>query len=82
MDKRLRGLGIGKTLAIASITELFAGGADIIIIEARDITVGIIQKLGGKQTRPPFDFYGEPVTPMELEEKAFRQNVYGRPLRL
>ena len=82
VDKRLRGLGIGKTLAIASITELFAGGADIIIIEARDITVGIIQKLGGKQTRPPFDFYGEPVTPMELEEKAFRQNVYGRPLRL
>jgi DNA-binding MarR family transcriptional regulator/predicted GNAT family N-acyltransferase len=75
VDKNFRGLGIGKTMAIESITELFTGAADKIIIEARDITVGIIQKLGGKQTRPPFDFYGEPVTPMVLEKEAFLQRV-------
>lgn len=73
VDRNLRGLGIGKALAVASITELFAGAADKLIIEARDITVGIIEKLGGKQTRPAFDFYGEPVTPMELEKEVFLQ---------
>jgi len=71
VDKNLRGLGIGKSMAIESITELFAGVADVIIIDARDITVGIIEKLGGKQTRPRFDFYGEPVTPMQLEKDDF-----------
>jgi hypothetical protein len=71
VDKNLRGLGIGKSMAIESITELFTGAADKIIIDARDITVGIIEKLGGKQTRPPFDFYGEPVTPMVLEKDDF-----------
>ncbi len=71
VDKEFRGLGIGKSMAIESITGLFAGAADKIIIEARDVTVGIIEKLGGKQIRPPFDFYGEPVTPMELEKDAF-----------
>ena len=74
IDKNFRGLGIGKSLAIESITALFTGVTDQITIEARDATVGIIKKLGGKQTNPPFDFFGAPVTPMELEKKAFLQN--------
>jgi DNA-binding MarR family transcriptional regulator len=75
VDKNFRGLGIGKSLAVESITALFTSLTDKIIIEARDVTVGIIKKLGGKQTRPPFDFFGDPVTPMELEKEAFRQNA-------
>jgi GNAT superfamily N-acetyltransferase len=75
VDKNFRGLGIGKSMAVESITALFTGVADKIIIEARDITVGIIEKLGGKQTSPAFDFFGDPVTPMELEKEAFLQNA-------
>lgn len=75
VDKNFRGLGIGKSMAVESINALFTGVTDKIIIEARDITVGIIEKLGGKQTIPPFDFFGDPVTPMELEKEAFLQNA-------
>jgi DNA-binding MarR family transcriptional regulator len=75
VDKNFRGLGIGKSMAVESITALFTGIADKIIIEARDITVGIIEKLGGKQTNPAFDFFGDPVTPMELQKEAFLQNA-------
>ena len=75
VDKNFRGLGIGKSMAVESITALFTGIADKIIIEARDITVGIIEKLGGKQTSPPFDFFGDLVTPMELQKEAFLQNA-------
>jgi len=75
VDKNFRGLGIGNSLAVESITALFTGEADKIIIEARDIAVGILEKLGGKQTRPPYDFFGDPVTPMELEKEAFLQKV-------
>jgi DNA-binding MarR family transcriptional regulator len=77
VDKNFRGLGIGKSMAVESITALFTRETDKIIIEARDIAAGIIRKLGGKQTRPPFDFFGDPVTPMELEKEAFFQKQKG-----
>lgn len=75
VDKNFRGLGIGKSMAVESITALFTRETDKIIIEARDIAVKIIRKLGGKQTSPPFDFFGDPVTPMELEKEAFFRNI-------
>ena len=73
--KNFRGLGIGKIMAFKSITALFSGVTDKIVIEARDIAVGIIKKLGGEQTGAPFDFYGAPVTPMELQKENFLQNL-------
>jgi len=71
VKKRLRGLGIGKKLALFSLNEIFNLGAEKIIIEARDITVGILKKLGGKIAGEPTDFYGSPVTPMILEKHDF-----------
>ena len=75
VNKNFRGLGIGKIIAVESITALFTGFTDKIVIEARDVTVGIIKKLGGNQTGPPFDFFGSPVTPMELQKENFLQNL-------
>lgn len=75
IDKNLRGIGIGNRLAVESITALLTIHTDKIIIEARDITVGIIEKLGGKQSRPLFDFFGEPVTPMIIDKEAFLQRA-------
>lgn len=77
VDKNFRGLGIGKSMAVESVTALFTRETDKIIIEARDIAVGIIRKLGGNQTSPPFDFFGDAVTPMELEKEAFFQKQKG-----
>jgi predicted GNAT family N-acyltransferase len=68
---RLRGSGIGKKLAVFSIREIFELGAEAIHIEARDVTVGILQKLGGKITGAPTDFHGDPVTPMILTKQDF-----------
>lgn len=68
---RLRGFGIGKKLAAFSIHEIFELGAETIHIEARDVTVGILQKLGGKIIGAPTDFHGDPVTPMILTKQDF-----------
>lgn len=68
---RFRGSGIGKKLAVFSIREIFELGAEAIHIEARDVTVGILQKLGGKITGTPMDFHGDPVTPMILTKQNF-----------
>jgi hypothetical protein len=71
VDKNFRGLGIGKIIAIESITTLFTGVTDQLVIEPRDIAVSIIKKLGGEQTGPPFDFFGDPVTPMKIQKEDF-----------
>jgi len=71
---RLRGSGIGKKLAAFSIREIFAMGAETIHIEAREVTVGILQKLGGKIIGAPTDFHGDPVTPMVMMKRDFQSD--------
>lgn len=71
INKRLRGLGIGKKLAIFSLNEIFNLGAETISIEARDITVNLLEKLGGKAVGKPIDFYEGSVTPMILTKYDF-----------
>jgi len=74
VKKRLRGLGIGKKLAIFSLNDIFNLGADKIFIEARDVTIGILKKLGGKVVGETKDFYGDPITPMILKKHEFVLN--------
>ena len=71
IDLSLRGLGIGKKLAIFSLRETFNLGAEKISVEARDVTVGILQRLGGKIAGEPEDFYGDSVTPMTIMKYNF-----------
>ena len=71
VNRELRGLGIGKQLITFALTEIFKHGAEDIVTEARDVSVAILEKLGGKVTGEPIDFYGEPVTPMIIEKEAF-----------
>ncbi len=75
VDKKLRGMGIGKKLAVFTLGEIFSLGADKIYIEARDITVGILKKLGGKVVGEPVDFFGDSVTPMILEKQDFLNSI-------
>ncbi|RQW62223.1 GNAT family N-acetyltransferase [Vibrio viridaestus] len=65
VDSRFRQLGIGLKLASYSLHQLLTM-TDSIYIEARDITVSIVERLGGQIVGKPFDFYGMPVTPMRL----------------
>ena len=49
-------------------------GAETIHIEAREVTVGILQKLGGKIIGAPTDFHGDPVTPMVMMKRDFQSD--------
>ena len=75
VNKRWRGLGIGKKLAIFSLNDIFNLGADKIFIEARDVTIGILKKLGGKVAGEPKIFYGDSITPMILKKHEFVWNL-------
>lgn len=71
IDRRLRGMGFGKMLAEYSLRATFGLSAEIINVEARDITVQILKKLGGRITGQPVNFYGGPVTPMVVTKTDF-----------
>jgi DNA-binding MarR family transcriptional regulator/predicted GNAT family N-acyltransferase len=71
VDHRLRGVGIGKKLAVCSLTELFSMDVNKILIEARDITVCLLKQLGCKVMGEPEEFYGEPVTPITISKSDF-----------
>ena len=74
-DEKLRGQGLGKKLVTASLTDLFQMGLEKITIDARDITVNLILKLGGKTVGVKTSFYGHPITPMEIHKNNFIQNL-------
>ena len=75
VNKRMRGLGIGEKLAIFSLIEIFNLGAKQIAIEARDVTIGILEQLGGKVVGEPIKFYKGSVTPMILKKDDFINSV-------
>ncbi|WP_051229666.1 GNAT family N-acetyltransferase [Psychroserpens burtonensis] len=71
IHKKLRGLGLGKRIAIKSLDELFQIGIEKVIIDARDITGEIVLKLGGEITGKKTIFYEHPITPMKIQRKKF-----------
>lgn len=71
VDKRFRGLGVGKKIAIFSINETYNLGAEKIFIEAKDITVKILEQFGCDVIGETVEFYGEPVTPIIIERSSF-----------
>jgi predicted GNAT family N-acyltransferase len=71
IDKEVRGLGLGKKLVIKSLDELFQMGIEKVVIDARDITVRMVENLGGKITGKKVLFYGNPITPMELRKSDY-----------
>jgi len=75
VDKRLRGLGIGKKMAIFSLNEMFNLDVKEVFIEARDVTVTILKQLGCEILGKPIDFYGEPVTPVIIKKRDFINKI-------
>ncbi|MCW6084229.1 bifunctional helix-turn-helix transcriptional regulator/GNAT family N-acetyltransferase [Clostridium sporogenes] len=75
VDKRLRGLGIGKKMSIFSLNEMFNLDVKEVFIEARDVTVTILKQLGCEILGKPIDFYGEPVTPVIIKKRDFINKI-------
>lgn len=75
VDKRKRGMGLGRRIAIHSLNELFNSGIDEIVIDARDITVTLLESLGGKITGETSTFSDHPITPMVVEKEKFIRSI-------
>ncbi|CAM2901024.1 bifunctional helix-turn-helix transcriptional regulator/GNAT family N-acetyltransferase [Clostridium sporogenes] len=75
VDKRLRGLGIGKKMSIFSLNEMFNLDVKEVFIEARDVTVTILKQLGCEILGKPIYFYGEPVTPVIIKKRDFINKI-------
>ncbi|MDD7794265.1 GNAT family N-acetyltransferase [Clostridium sp. 'White wine YQ'] len=71
VDKKLRGKGLGKNIALFSLNEVFNLGAEEIYIEARDITLKMLEKFGCEVIGNAEDFYGDRVTPIVLKKNKF-----------
>ncbi len=71
IDPALRGAGLAKKLAIKSFEDLFKQEIEYIHIDARDITVTLLESLGGRIIGQTSDFYGFPITPMGLGKSDF-----------
>ncbi|MFD2825257.1 GNAT family N-acetyltransferase [Leeuwenhoekiella polynyae] len=72
LHPELRGLGVGKRLVNTSLTELFQMNINRIKVDARDITVGMILKMGGKVEGSKTRFFGYPITPMVIEKHNWK----------
>jgi len=71
LAKAWRGKGLGLKLVTTSLESLFESGIEEIVMEARDITVEMIIRYGGKITGDKTDFYGNSITPMRILKKDF-----------
>jgi predicted GNAT family N-acyltransferase len=71
IHKKLRGRGVGEKLVMKSLEELFQMEIEKVVIDARDITVDMVLKIGGKITGEKYNFYGYPITPMEICKEDF-----------
>lgn len=71
IDIKYRSLGLGKMLVKKMLDEIFKSGVNLVYLEARDITVKIVVKLGGKIVGEPEYFYSDYVTPMVISKSDF-----------
>lgn len=78
IDKKMRGLGIGKKMASYCLNEIFLLGAENVFLEARDITVKLLEQFGSEITGEPMDFFGEVVTPIIIKKENFLSSSSGR----
>ncbi|WP_077751463.1 GNAT family N-acetyltransferase [Shewanella psychrophila] len=75
VDDKFRGLGIGKQLAYHSLQDIFNNITESLTSDARDTTVQILKGLGGQVTGQAYDFYGMPVTPINLTRSRFQHVI-------
>ena len=73
--KEMRGRHIATELLKTAAAFAFDQGADAVYMEARDITVSIVKKLGGRVIGEPVPFYEGTVTPVVMEKTDSLQRI-------
>ncbi|MBQ6621354.1 MAG: GNAT family N-acetyltransferase [Mogibacterium sp.] len=66
-----RGAHLGTKLMRFAIEDLFAQGREILYTESRPQTVRILQRLGGKITGEPFEFFEGTCTPIDIRREDY-----------
>lgn len=64
---------IGSCLLKKAVQDIFSSGIQEVYCEARDTTVHIMERFGGKTTGKAVPFFKGTVTPMVLSKDAFRE---------
>ena len=75
VDPQYRGRHIGRRLICAAFEDLFAEGAGELYMEARAITVKLVESVGGKVAGETVPFFGGTITPMTLEKQDYQEAV-------
>lgn len=75
VDPAHRGHHIGKRLICAAFEDLFAEGAEELYMEARAVTVKLVESIGGKAVGETVPFFGGTITPMTLAREDYRRTV-------
>ena len=71
VKKEYRGQHIGQELALYSLRDLFSQQVDAIYLGARDATVKLMEKWGGKVIGASSFFHGSAITPVILQRDVF-----------
>ncbi|MCD8028026.1 MAG: GNAT family N-acetyltransferase [Erysipelotrichaceae bacterium] len=67
----MRNKGIATKMIRQALEDLFLQGVDTIYLEARDVTVHMLEKMGGKVNGEPFEFYGDICTPVVINKRNY-----------
>ncbi|MCD7949438.1 MAG: GNAT family N-acetyltransferase [Erysipelotrichaceae bacterium] len=67
----MRNKGIATKMIRRALEDLFSQDINTIYLEARDITVHMLEKMGGKVNGKPFEFYGDTCTPVIMKRKSY-----------
>lgn len=62
-------------MTLNSVEEIFKMGGEQIYLEARDITLKIINRIGGKIIGDRVMFYGDAVTPVVLKKDDYFTSI-------
>lgn len=74
-ERSHRGKHIGTKIAQLSFDELFSRGYDEVHMEAREATVRMVLKMGGRIAGEPAPFYEGTVTPVVLRREDYHHTV-------
>ncbi|MCD7892432.1 MAG: GNAT family N-acetyltransferase [Erysipelotrichaceae bacterium] len=66
-----RNRGIATKMIRFALEDLFMQGIDTIYLEARDITVHMLEKMGGEVYGESFEFYGDSCTPVVINKRYY-----------
>lgn len=71
VEKELRGQHVGTALIVFALNELFKQDVPEVFLDAREITVHIILRLGGKIIGKEHPFYKGTCTPVSITKDEF-----------